>query len=84
MSKIYHSFAELAAVRGVRQKREKREEKTLKCRVCGAEMTYIDGTNIWICRNEVTRKKKSKTKDGMEVTREVTEPCGNFFYTKVS
>ena len=55
----------------------KKREKFAKCRQCGGQMTYIPGTNLLICENEVEKKVKKTLEDG--TTKEVTETgrCGN-------
>lgn len=73
--RTYSSFADLGKMFGVKDKKPA-EEKTLKCRVCGGRMHQIGGTNVWACRNIVTRKKKDGT--------EVTEVCGNTLMKEVA
>ena len=55
-------------------------EKFAKCKNCGGQMTYIKGTNAFICDCEVEREKEKivKNKDGTEskVKYKVKEPCG--------
>lgn len=55
----------------------KKREKFAKCRQCGGQMTYIPGTNLLVCENEVEKKVKKTLEDG--TTKEVTETgrCGN-------
>lgn len=58
-------------------KRAGQRAKFSKCRNCGGQMTYIAGTNILICENEVekTRQKLGETGEPVEYT--VKERCGN-------
>ena len=76
--KTYSSFKELAIAQGISLPQEK-AERARKCKACGAEMIHIAGTNVYVCRNEITRKRKNK--DTQEEY-EVTEPCGNAAISK--
>lgn len=52
-------------------------KKFTKCKVCGGKMTYIAGTNIFLCENMVEKTKKIKDENGVVTEKKVTEPCGN-------
>lgn len=42
-------------------KRKAQREKFCKCKQCGGQMTYVEGTNIFLCQNEVETKEGKKT-----------------------
>lgn len=66
----FKSFADVQKALGFKSKEKKntepKEEKEIKCRVCGAPMKKVPGTNIIACTGEV------KTQEGG------TKPCENF------
>lgn len=47
--------------RGNDEKRESQRKKFATCRICGGQMKYLSGTNLFICENEVE-------KDGVKTT----------------
>lgn len=58
-------------------KKAAQKAKFGKCRICGGQMTYLGGTNILICENEVEKKKTKIGETGEKVEYTVTEECGN-------
>lgn len=76
---IFHSFRELAEAQGIKMP-EPREEKPRKCFECGADMVRVGNSNVWVCKNEVARKRKDKTSGE---TVEVMEPCAKFSLARV-
>ncbi len=46
--KKFHNFADFCCFMGVQEEIERTPIK-MKCKMCGAEMRHIDGTNIYIC-----------------------------------
>jgi ribosomal protein S26 len=58
-------------------KKKTKREKFAKCKECGGQMTYIPDTNIFVCENEVEKKKKKTLEDGTVQETIVTERCGN-------
>lgn len=69
MSQTFKSFKDVSDALGFQQKEKKskpREEKEIKCRVCGAPMRKVPGTNLIACT-------------GSKVDKEGHEhPCKNF------
>ena len=52
----FKSFAEVQKALGFKPKEQKaveKEEKEIKCRICGAAMKAIPGTNIMACTGQV-------------------------------
>lgn len=41
-------------------KRKGQREKFCKCKKCGGQMTYVPGTNVLICQNEIEDKNGKK------------------------
>lgn len=65
----FKTFSDVKSALGFTSKpkeKQPKEEKEIKCRVCGAPMKRISGTNIIACTGEV------KTKEGE------TKPCENY------
>jgi len=65
----FKSFADVQKALGFKSKiknEKPKEEKVIKCRICGAPMKRVPGTNIVACSGEI------KNKEGG------TEPCKNF------
>ena len=58
-------------------KRESQRVKFARCKNCGGQMTYITGSNILICQNEVEKKKTKIDETGNKVEYTITEVCGN-------
>lgn len=58
------------------KKKEAQRTKFARCRVCGGQMTYLNGTNTLICNNEVEKKRTKRNDDGSLVEFTVTEVCG--------
>ena len=58
-------------------KRTSQRAKFAKCRFCGGQMTYLQGTNILICENEVEKSRKRTDDTGAVIEYTVTEKCGN-------
>jgi len=51
-----------------------REEKPRKCRICGAEMEHIEGSNVYVCHGMVeVPKPTAENPNAKEL-----QPCGNF------
>ena len=59
------------------EKKASQKAKFGKCRICGGQMTYLKGTNILICENEVEKKKVKIGETGAKVEYTVKERCGN-------
>jgi ssDNA-binding Zn-finger/Zn-ribbon topoisomerase 1 len=55
----------------------KKREKFAKCKQCGGQMTYVPGTNILVCENEVEKKMKRTLEDGSTIEEIKTTRCGN-------
>lgn len=51
-----------------------KSEKPRKCRICGAEMEHIAGSNVYVCHGMKTVPDKDSEVEG--ATKEV--PCTNF------
>ena len=51
-----------------------KDEKPRKCRICGAEMEHISGSNVYVCHGMKTVPDKDSEVEG--ATKEV--PCTNF------
>ncbi len=69
MSQIFKSFKDVSDALGFQHKEKKskpKEEKEIKCKICGAPMRKVPGTNLIACTGEV------KTKEGG------LKPCPNF------
>lgn len=63
-------------------RRKVQREKFCKCKVCGGQRDYIQGTNCLICNCMVAKDKKEIVKDKMgniisEKTVKCLEPCGS-------
>lgn len=58
------------------QRRKAQRIKFCKCPTCGGMMTFVPFTNTLICENEVKKKIKKKSKEGVESEVEVIAPCG--------
>lgn len=59
------------------EKKTAQKKKFLKCRVCGGTMIYVPNSNIFICENEVEKKKTIVNEDGTSSEKVYTERCGN-------
>jgi uncharacterized protein with PIN domain len=80
-------WAELSKLTGFKRKnttkksddsrKKSKREKFTKCKECGGQMTYVPDSNIFVCDNEVEKKKKKKLEDGTIQEFTVTERCGN-------
>jgi len=87
MPRTYHTWGDWEAIntkkskgKGAKvdeQKREAQRTKFARCRVCGKQMTYLNGTNILVCKNEVEKKKTRVNELGETVEYTVSEECGN-------
>ena len=74
MSETCKSFKEVQQKLGFKPRKQKKntepkEEKEIKCKICGAPMRKILGTNTIVCTGTV------KDKEGN------IKPCGNFILT---
>lgn len=58
------------------QKRKAQRIKFCRCSSCGGMMTFVPFTNTLICENEVKKKIKKKSKEGIESEVEIIAPCG--------
>lgn len=76
----YKSFTEIAPLFGIVPLPSK-TERARKCKFCGGNMTHIEGTNVYVCQNMITKTKKNKETNE---TYEVEEMCGNTIYSKAS
>lgn len=53
MKKVFNNFADFGKSLGVRIKRKPaKPEEIRKCRKCGAIMSKVDNTNIYVCTGE--------------------------------
>lgn len=77
---VYSSFKEYAECNGIKSDTKKKNSKKIaasqekfashhKCRACGEVMSYVDSTNIMVCRNPACKgiKYTRKDVDGNEV-----------------
>lgn len=54
------------------------EEKPRKCRICGAEMEHITGSNVYVCHGTIeVPKPTDENPDAVE-----KKPCTNFALSK--
>lgn len=58
------------------QRRKAQRIKFCRCPTCGGMMTFVPFTNTLICENEVKKKIKKKSKEGVESEVEIVAPCG--------
>ncbi len=55
-----------------------RDEKPRKCRICGAEMEHIEGSNVYVCHGMIeVPKPTAGNPDAKEL-----RPCDNFALSK--
>lgn len=47
--------------RGNDEKRESQRKKFATCRICGGQMKYLSGTNLFICENEIEKDGEKTT-----------------------
>lgn len=59
------------------EKRKSQRKKFTKCKECGGQMTYVPNSNIFVCDNEVEKKRTIKLDDGTETTKIEKRRCGN-------
>ncbi len=81
MTKTVNSFVALAeAWNAIHDKKHQvrqrpvREEKPRKCRICGADMEHIKGSNVYICHGTIEVPQPTEENPGATGLR----PCGNF------
>ena len=85
MTKTVNSFTALGAVWNATHDRKlrvrpvaERAEKARKCRICGAEMEHIPGSNVYVCRGMIeTPKPTAEDPDAKE-----SKPCTNYALSK--
>lgn len=58
-------------------RKKSQREKFAKCRECGGQMTYVPGTNILVCENEVEKTRTITHEDGTKEEKTETRRCGN-------
>lgn len=82
-SKVYKSFDDIRQQFGLKPVRMQTKDKEKlesqrknfsskhKCPACGCDLTYIDGTNVMVCKNPecegIKREKKDSTKEETKV-----------------
>lgn len=54
------------------------EEKPRKCRICGAEMEYIAGSNVYVCHGTIEIPKPTEENPNAVEKK----PCNNFALSK--
>lgn len=54
------------------------KEKPRKCRICGADMERINGSNVYVCHGMIEKSKP--TEDNPDAKEQVA--CGNFALSK--
>lgn len=80
----YFSFGELPGVLKNKPKKDKRPEEQKErsrekfaghCRVCGGVLSYVEGTNVMVCKNPdckgIVKKSKKKDEEGEGTVNEV-------------
>ena len=74
MAKTTNSLKDLGAAMGMKTKTREPQERVMKCRVCGADMEHVSGTNVYVCHGVKT----IKDAEG----KETKKACTNTFLCK--